>query len=158
MTQQRMEPAALTPRVYREMKRLEEAIATELREAGVETEVHELVKIRASQLNGCGFCLDMHIGEARRSGVDERRIDVLPAWREMELYSERERAALALAEEVTLIHEDGVSDETWQRAEKVFSETELAALVWAAMSINAWNRLAVTSRAQPPRRDSRSPE
>lgn len=158
MTQQRMEPAALTPRVYREMKRLEEAVAAELREAGVETEIHELVKIRASQLNGCGFCLDRHLGEARKSGVDERRIDVLPAWREMELYSERERAALALAEEVTLIHEDGVSDETWQRAEKAFSANELAALVWAATTINVWNRLAVTSRAQPPRRDSRPPE
>ncbi|NHD16592.1 MULTISPECIES: carboxymuconolactone decarboxylase family protein [Actinopolyspora] len=158
MTQQRMDLAALTPRVYREMKRLEEAVATELSEAGVEKEVYELVKIRASQLNGCGFCLDMHLEDARKSGVDEQRLDVLAAWREMELYSERERAALALSEEVTLIHGDGVSDETWRRAGEVFSETELAGLVWAATTINTWNRLAITSRAQPPRRDSRPPE
>ncbi|WP_019852810.1 carboxymuconolactone decarboxylase family protein [Actinopolyspora mortivallis] len=149
MTQQRMSPAELTPRTYRAMRALEQSVAGELRDAGVETELHELLKIRASQLNGCGFCLDMHITDARAAGVDNRRIDVLPAWREVDLYSDRERATLALVEEVTLIHREGVSEEVWAEAEKRFSPAELAALLWAATTINAWNRLAVTTRSQP---------
>ncbi|SFT58995.1 alkylhydroperoxidase AhpD family core domain-containing protein [Actinopolyspora lacussalsi subsp. righensis] len=152
MTEQRMNLAEATPEVYRAMRNLEQSIQEELKRTGVEKEIYELVKIRASQLNGCAFCLDMHLSDSRELGISQQRLDVLPAWREVELYSERERAALELAEAVTLVSESHVDDEVWQRVRETFSEAEAAVLTWAATGINSWNRLAITSRAQPPRR------
>jgi len=115
-------------------------------DAGVEPELLELVRIRASQINGCGFCLDMHTKDARAKGETEQRIYALDAWQEAPFFSQRERAALALTEAVTLVHDGRVPDDVYQAAADVFKEAELAALIWAAIVINAYNRVAITTR------------
>jgi len=121
---------------------------------GVDPILAELIKIRASQINGCGFCIDMHATDARRKHSEhERRIYALPAWRELSFYTARERAALALTEEGTLLVEGGVSDKTWAEAEKQFTQAELAQIVMLIATINAWNRISVISRNQPPALD-----
>jgi AhpD family alkylhydroperoxidase len=105
-----------------------------------------LVKIRASQLNGCSFCLDMHTKEARRAGEDEQRLLMLAAWRQVPLFSDRERAALALTEAVTFLTDGHVPDEVYQSAAQHFDDTELAHLLWTIAAINVWNRMAVATR------------
>ena len=117
---------------------------------GIDPVLAELIKIRASQLNGCGFCIDMHATDARKRGEHERRIYALPAWRELSFYTARERAALALTEEGTLLADGGISDATWAEAEKQFTQAELAQIVMLIATINAWNRISVISRNQPP--------
>lgn len=115
----------------------------------------DLVRIRASQLNGCAFCLDMHVRDARTSGESEQRLDVLASWREAPLlFSDRERAALAFAEAVTTLSDGGVPDAVIEAAETCFDREELATLLFAVAEINAWNRLAVTARTPVPRRGS----
>ena len=111
--------------------------------------VRELVKVRASQINGCAFCIDMHWKDARAAGESEQRLYMLAAWRESPLYSERERAALALCEGITLIADRHVPDELWEHARSTFEDQELAQLVFAITAINAWNRLAITTRTEP---------
>ncbi|WP_225099671.1 carboxymuconolactone decarboxylase family protein [Streptomyces sp. CoH27] len=109
----------------------------------------ELVMIRASQLNHCAFCLDMHLRLARKNGESEERVQLLDAWEEAEdLYSERERAALALTEAVTLLT-GGVSDEVYERAARHFTEAQLAHLIGLITVINGWNRLMVSRRVPP---------
>jgi len=108
-----------------------------------------LVEMRASQLNGCAFCLDMHWKDARAAGEEEARLYLLDAWRESPIYSDRERAALALTEAVTLLERGGVPDAVWDEATARFEEAELAQLLCAIVSINAWNRLQVTTQAEP---------
>lgn len=111
----------------------------------------ELVKIRASQINNCAFCLDMHHRDAREHGENQRRLDVLGAWHDVpSLYTGREQAALALTEAVTRIADAGVPDEIWDEAATQFSEAELVRLLMAIATINVWNRLAVSARQQPP--------
>ncbi len=113
--------------------------------------IYELVKIRASQLNGCAFCLDMHCRDARTGGEEQRRLDVLPAWREAaELFSEKERAALALTESVTLIGQDGVPDGVWGDAATHFPGPTIVPLLMAIAVINVWNRLAVSTHQALP--------
>lgn len=125
----------------------------------LETALVELVFMRASQLNGCAYCMDMHSKDARAAGETEQRLYVLPAWREAPFYSERERAALAWCEAVTRLDpQHGVSDEIYAAARKVFSEEELVDLDLAVVAINAWNRLAIPFRSepgtyQPPKKD-----
>ena len=110
-----------------------------------------LVKTRASQINGCAHCLDMHAQEARKAGVDQRKLDVLSGWREApELYSSRELAALALTEQVTLISQGGVSDGVWSEVTASFSEKEIVQLLMAISAINVWNRLAVSTHQPLP--------
>ncbi len=110
-----------------------------------------LIKIRASQLNGCAFCLDMHIREATAKGESLRRLAVLSAWREApNLYTERERAAIALTEAVTLIARDGVPDDVWDAARANFDEPELVQLLMAISTINVWNRLAISTHQSLP--------
>ena len=118
----------------------------------VDPQIGELVKIRASQINHCGFCLNMHLVDARKHGVSEQKLDVLAAWEEAgDLFSARERAALALTEAVTLIA-DGVPDDVYEQAAAVFNERELAQVIAMAVTINAWNRINVTVRTAVPRR------
>ncbi|SDP77863.1 alkylhydroperoxidase AhpD family core domain-containing protein [Arthrobacter sp. ok909] len=110
-----------------------------------------LIKIRASQLNGCAFCLDMHTREAAAEGESPRRVAVLSAWREAPgLYTERERAAVALTEAVTLIARAGVPDDVWDAARASFDEPELVQLLMAISTINVWNRLAVATHQSLP--------
>lgn len=122
-----------------------------VRGGDLEPALLELVKIRASQINGCAFCLDMHNRDARGRGEDQRRLDVLAGWHEAaSLFTEREQAALALTEAVTRIADGGVPDDVWDAAAKSFAEPELVRLLMAISAINVWNRLAVSTRQQPP--------
>lgn len=110
-----------------------------------------LVESRASQINGCAWCLDMHTEEARRAGVQQRRLDLLAAWHEAgDLFSEREQAALEFTEAVTLISEEGVPDAVWSRVQSSFDEKETLRLLMAIATINVWNRLNVTIRQPLP--------
>lgn len=115
---------------------------------GLDKAVLELVKIRASQINGCAFCLQMHLDDARKLHIDEVKLNLVAAWREAPVFSERERAALAWAEALTLLPQ-GVSDEVYETARAAFSEQELADLSTAVIAINAWNRLGVAYRFTP---------
>jgi AhpD family alkylhydroperoxidase len=108
-----------------------------------------LIEIRASQINGCAFCTDMHWKDARAAGESEERLYMLGAWRESALYSERERAALELCEAMTEIAGHGVADDIWERASAAFSEEELGQVVYAIAVINTWNRLQITTQAEP---------
>lgn len=125
-----------------------------VRRSGLDKRLYELVKIRASQLNGCAFCLDMHHRDARAEGEDQRRLDVLSAWREAEdLYTEQERAALALTEAVTLIGAAGVPDDVWSAATTQFGDAGVVHLLMAIATINVWNRLAVSTHQALPALD-----
>jgi AhpD family alkylhydroperoxidase len=109
----------------------------------------ELVRVRASQINGCAFCIDMHWKDARARGEREERLYSLDAWRESPLYDERERAAIALCEAITVVAHDHVPGDVWDEARAVFEPEELGQLVFAIAAINAWNRLMIASRAEP---------
>lgn len=128
------------PEAYQAMRSLETYLAsTQLSKIEL-----ELIKLRASQLNGCAFCLNMHTRDALKHGETMQRISVLPGWREAGLFSESERALLALTEEVTLIHQGGVKDATYQAAEQQFGPKKLGQIVMAITTINAWNRIVIT--------------
>jgi AhpD family alkylhydroperoxidase len=116
-------------------------------ETTLERRLFELVKIRASQINGCAYCIDMHTKDARLAGETEQRIYALSAWREAPFYTDRERAALEWTEAVTRVAETHVPDEVYERAARQFKEAELVALTFAIVVINGWNRLAVSFRA-----------
>lgn len=114
------------------------------------TKVHkDLIKIRASQINGCGFCIDMHTKEARKTGETEQRIYGLNAWRDAPFYTDDERAVLAITEEITLISENHVSDATYERANSLFGESYLAQIILCVITINAWNRIGITTKLIP---------
>lgn len=108
----------------------------------------ELIKVRASQVNGCAYCVDMHIKEALEAGESPRRLGVLTVWRDTPFFTEEEQAILALTEEVTLIA-NHVSDETYERAAKLFDEQYLAQIIMAINTINAWNRIGISTEMQP---------
>lgn len=120
-----------------------------LKSCGVEERLLHLIKLRASQLNGCAYCLDMHWKDLRAIGEEEQRLYSLDAWRECPWYSERERAALAWTEAVTLLHRDQVPDAVYEEVRPHFSDKELADLTVAVATINAWNRLSIASRTTP---------
>jgi AhpD family alkylhydroperoxidase len=116
----------------------------------VEVELGELIKIRASQINHCAFCLDMHLVDARKHGISQQKLDLIAAWEEAgELFTERERAVLALTEAITQLDKGHVPDEVYARAAAVFSERELGQVIAMAVTINAWNRINVTIRQEP---------
>jgi AhpD family alkylhydroperoxidase len=117
--------------------------------SGLEKPLLELVKIRASQINGCAFCLDMHAGEARKAGEREVRIYLLDAWRESPVYSERERAALAWTEALTLVTQGHVPNAVYEEARRHFTDKELANLTAAVVAINSWNRIMIAYRCPP---------
>ena len=137
-----------SPEFYDAMMVLSNAAAKDLDPA-----LGELIKIRASQINHCAFCLDMHTRDARKHGITEQQLDVLAAWEEAgHLFNERERAALALTEAITELSDGHVSDEVYARAAAVFSERELGQVIAMAVTINAWNRINVSIRLEPGRR------
>ncbi|HVB48374.1 MAG TPA: carboxymuconolactone decarboxylase family protein [Burkholderiales bacterium] len=118
-----------------------------VRGCGLDARLLELVRTRASQINGCGYCIDMHTKEARAAGEDEQRLYLLAAWREARCYSARERAALAWTEALTLIAQDEVPDALYDEARRHFEEKELLDLTLAVIAINGWNRIAIAFRA-----------
>jgi AhpD family alkylhydroperoxidase len=137
-----------SPELYDAMMVLSNAAAKD-----IDPELGELIKIRASQINHCAFCLDMHTRDARKHGVSEQKLDVLSAWEEAgDLFTERERAALALTEAITHVAESHVPDDVYVKAAAVFTERELGQVIAMAVTINAWNRINVTVRTAVPRR------
>jgi AhpD family alkylhydroperoxidase len=147
----RMEQSKVNQLLGPALKSLYE-IEGHLRKSTLEPELRELVKLRVSQINGCAYCIIFHRRDALKQGIPERKIHLLNAWREASDYSDRERAALAWAEAVTLISQHHLPDEVYAEAARVFSEQELVDLNLAAMSINSWNRLSIAFR-YPPDRD-----
>ena len=117
-------------------------------ESGIEHSLLELVKLRASQINGCAYCLDMHSKDARAAGETEQRLHGLSAWRETPYYTERERAALEWTEALTLIADNHVTEELYEQTRRAFSEQELVDLTLAVVTINAWNRIAISFRSE----------
>jgi AhpD family alkylhydroperoxidase len=143
-----MEPRLNYPKLAPEPLKVMYGLEAHVRECGLEHGLLELVKTRASQINGCAFCLDMHTQDARAAGETEQRLYALSAWREAPFFTERERAALAWTEAVTTL--DGpVPDAVYEEVRPHFAEKELVDLTWAVVAINAWNRLAISFRAVP---------
>ena len=124
-------------------------LETYVRHCGLEPSLLELVKLRASQINGCAYCIDMHTKDARAHGESEQRLYALVAWQETPFYSERERAALSWTEAVTRVSEGHVPDAVYEVARQAFTEEELVNLTMAVVAINGWNRLAISFRAVP---------
>jgi AhpD family alkylhydroperoxidase len=122
------------------------AVVRDVRRSPLEPALAELVKVRASQINGCAYCVDTHVRAAQFRGESEARLHLLPVWRDTECYSDRERAALRWCEELTLIADTHASDEAYAELEQVFSEEEIVALTHAIISINGFNRLAIAFR------------
>jgi len=143
--QQRLNYNQAAPGAYKAMLGLEEY----LHKSGLEESLLHLVKLRTSQINGCAYCLDMHWKDLRAMGENEQRLYSLDAWRECPYYTERERAALAWAEAVTLVAKDQVPDEVYEEVRPHFSEKELCDLTLAVATINAWNRLSIAARTVP---------
>lgn len=150
--QQRIDYKKLAPGAFEAMLGVESYV----RKSGLDHTLLELVKTRASQINGCAFCLDMHAKDARAAGETEQRLYVLSAWREAPFYTERERAALLWTENITRLPPDGISDETFDEVSRYFDEKALVDLTMAIIAINGWNRLNVPFRTtvgtyQPPK-------
>jgi AhpD family alkylhydroperoxidase len=138
----------VSPEVYEAMLLLSNAAAKD-----IDPELAELIKIRASQMNHCAFCLDMHTADARKLGISEQKLALLPAWEEAAgTFTEQEQAALALTEEMTDLTRRHVSDEVYADAAAAFSERELGQVIAMALTINAWNRIGVTTRLPLPKR------
>ena len=144
-TLQRLDFTKVAPGALKAMYSLQKYVD----ECGLERSLIELVKVRASQINGCAYCLDMHTKDARANGETEQRLYALNAWRETPFFTERERAALAWTESVTLVSEGHVPDEVFERVRAHFSDEELINLTMAVVAINSWNRLVLTFRVVP---------
>ncbi|EFM08536.1 alkylhydroperoxidase like protein, AhpD family [Paenibacillus curdlanolyticus YK9] len=141
----RMDHRTANPAGFQAMLKLEEAAS----KMGLDPLLYELVKIRASQINGCSFCLDMHVTDTRNLGETEQRLSLIVVWREAPVFTQKERAALALTEAVTRISDAGVPQELYDEVREHFSESEIVALIMAVNAINSWNRLAVTTGMFP---------
>jgi AhpD family alkylhydroperoxidase len=140
-TVKRIDIDADAPALYRAYIHLDNTVG----KSELDGRLAELVRVRASQLNGCAYCVDMHTRDALAAGEDERRLFAVTAWRESPLFSERERAALALTDAVTLISHPAGLDDAYEAAAQVFETGELAALLYGIVAINGWNRLAVAT-------------
>ncbi|MGD0956560.1 MAG: carboxymuconolactone decarboxylase family protein [Candidatus Acidiferrales bacterium] len=141
----RLNPYEVAPKSFQAISALQAYVDS----CGLERPLLELVKMRASQINGCAYCLDMHSKDARALGETEQRLYVLNAWRESPFYTERERAALEWTEAVTLIAENHVPDDVYERVKRQFRDDELANLTLAIATINSWNRLSISFRVVP---------
>ncbi len=143
--EQRIDPTTINPAAYKAVRELQAYVDS----SPLDRKLKELVKIRASQINGCAYCLVMHTREARKLGESEDRMHLLNAWRQAPVYSERERAALAWTEAVTLIHDGHAPQEVYDKVRRQFSEKEIVDLTAAIAAINTWNRLAIALRITP---------
>jgi len=141
----RIEYLEIAPGAMKAMYGLEKYLAT----CGLEPALIDLIKLRASQINGCAYCIDMHTKDARARSESEQRLYELVAWRETPFYTERERAALAWTEAVTLLADEHVPDEVYEQARQQFTEQELVNLTLALVAINGWNRFAISFRTVP---------
>ena len=142
---QRMDISSIAPEAYQAVLSLEKCV-----QASVDHTILELVKLRSSIINGCAFCVDMHTRDALAAGESSRRLFAVAAWREAPFFDDRERAALALTDAVTELGQRGVPDDVWDGALAHWSQEEVAGLVMAIATINVWNRIAISTRMQPP--------
>jgi AhpD family alkylhydroperoxidase len=140
-----MDAMKVAPAAYKAMFALQAYVD----QSGLERSLLELVKIRASQINGCAFCLVMHTNEARKAGETDDRMHLLNAWREAPVFSARERAALGWVEAVTLVSDGHVPDDVYEEARRTFSEKEMVDLTAATIAINSWNRVCIAFRVTP---------
>lgn len=136
----RMNLAKVSPEAYQAMIGLE----TYIKKSGLDFKLYELIKTRASQINGCAYCINMHTRDAMKEGESAQRLFLLDAWRETDLYTEKERAVLALTEAMTVIHQNHVPDSVYEAAATHLTEKELAAVIMSVVAINGWNRIAIT--------------
>jgi AhpD family alkylhydroperoxidase len=143
--QSRLDFYKANPNAIKALLALEERIA----KSGLEKSLTELVRLRASQINGCAFCVDMHVTDARKGGETERRLATVVVWRETPFFTDRERAALEWTEAVTLVSHGHVSDAVWEAVKPHFSEEELVDLTLLVNAINSWNRFAIAFRKMP---------
>lgn len=143
--QTRLDFAAADKETYRVMA----AVETHIAKGTLDHLLKELVRLRASQINGCAFCLDMHVADARKAGETERRLATVSAWRETPFFSDKERAALEWTESLTLVADSRVPDAVWEAVRPHFSDAELIELTLLITSINSWNRFAVAFRKMP---------
>ncbi len=141
---QRMDYVKASPQAFKAMLGVEQHI-----HATVESPLIHLVKLRASQINGCAYCIDMHWKDARAAGESEQRLYALNAWRESPFYTEKERAALEWTESLTLVATTHAGDEAFEKVRAQFDDTQLANLTWAIAAINAWNRVGIGFRSTP---------
>ncbi|MET8170116.1 carboxymuconolactone decarboxylase family protein [Streptomyces sp. NPDC005329] len=141
-----------SPQAYHALVQTSEAVRATAADAGLERTVVELIDLRVSQLNGCAFCLDLHTRAALRAGEDTRRLGVLAAWRDTDLFSPLERAALALAEATTVPSDAAAQETAYADALEVLTEDQISAVIWVAVTINAFNRVSILSKHPVPRR------
>ncbi|WP_257656456.1 carboxymuconolactone decarboxylase family protein [Parapedobacter lycopersici] len=139
---QRLNLPEIDPAAFQAMLGIEKYLA----ESGLDKKLFELIKIRASQINGCAYCINMHARDAIKAGETAQRIFLLNAWRETDLFTEKEKAVLALTEAMTLIANGPVSDEVYDAASAHFTSKEIASVMMAIVAINGWNRITITSR------------
>lgn len=144
--QKRVNINSAEPNALKAMMGLE----TYLAQVSISKTTKELIKIRASQINGCAYCIDMHTKDALKNGETNQRIFLLNAWKETNaIFTDEEKTVLTITEEVTLIHQNGLSDETYEKALQFFNENQIAEIVMAVITINAWNRIAIIGHFQP---------
>jgi AhpD family alkylhydroperoxidase len=143
---QRLDAMKISPAVYKAMATLESYVE----QSGLEQSLLDLIKIRASQINGCAYCLVMHTNDARKHGESDERMHLLNAWDEAPVFTARERAALEWVEAITKVADTHVPDQVYQDTRRHFSEKEIIDLTAAAVAINGWNRAAIAFRATPP--------
>lgn len=136
------------PELYRTVAELDRLAGEKIKQANIAEGFSHLLKLRASQINQCSFCIRMHSQDASKSGESLERITLLNAWRESEYFNEKEQSALELIEEITLISKHQLSQSVYEKAAKVLSNEEISAIEWLAIVINAWNRIAISSRYQ----------
>lgn len=139
---------AVDPGAYAAM----DALDTHVSKSTIDSQQQEFIRIRASQINGCAYCVNMHSKDARKAGASEQRVYLVSAWREAgNIFTEEERLVLQMTEEITLIHQHGLSDQTYEQAIALFGEQKTAQIIMAIVSINAWTRIGVATRMKPPR-------
>ena len=138
----RVDYQAIQPQLYQGMRQLQKLID----DVGLEPTLMEMVRLRASQINGCSYCVDLHSKAARAKGVEEDRVHLVSAWREAACFTQRERAAFGWCEAVTLLNQTGAPDDVYDELTAVFESDEIVALTWGIAAINAWNRIAVPMR------------
>lgn len=138
---ERMDIGNAEPRIYKAMNAAEK----QLTDFELDRKLVELLKLRASQINGCGYCVNLHSMDAKKAGETEQRLFAVSAWRETPFFTDAERSAFRLTEEITMISEAGLTEETYQDARNYFSETEIAQLIFTIVVANSWNRLAIST-------------
>lgn len=150
MSEKRVHLSRSEPEAYRALEAFASSVHSIAKANGLDERIKELVMLHTSQLNGCAFCVRVHVDRALKTGITVDEIAQLPTWRESGVFSERERAALELAEAFAFIHRGGIPDDVYDRAGGILSETEYVALSWVCVSINAFNRVAIAGRYPVP--------